>query len=147
MQLRTGFKYKKMKPDQFYNLQLFHDKFAHCRIRLNNNKETMWNKMVKKFLLIAGGWTSWPLKVPSIPNHCMILWFYKTLREMIQISLFLPFSSFLVFLSEHNDYEKPTQSVIILHQMIQYSKVNILWILYYLVWFCIYFTCNDKKFS
>jgi len=28
---------------------------------------------VKMFLLMAGGWTRWPLKVPSSPNHSVIL--------------------------------------------------------------------------
>ncbi|KAK4829894.1 hypothetical protein QYF61_007286 [Mycteria americana] len=34
---------------------------------------------LKMSLLIAGGgWTRWPLKVPSNPNHSMILQFYET---------------------------------------------------------------------
>lgn len=39
--------------------------------------------------------------------------------------MYVPFISYLVFLSEHSDCRKPTHSVIILQQKIQYSKVNI----------------------
>ena len=31
---------------------------------------------LKMSLIVAGGWSRWPLKVPSNPYHSMILWFY-----------------------------------------------------------------------
>ena len=50
---------------------------------------------------LQGGWTRWPLKVPSNPNYSMILWFYNSMVLRFYDSsteLLLPFLHLTVFL-------------------------------------------------